>query len=93
MVSALDKILTPVDPVSTNRPSTVWQVDVPGTHTVTLANAPSAYAPAGPEFTVMGATLFVVPLVPFVGVLAAVWLLLLPPHAKQNANVPQSESA
>jgi hypothetical protein len=42
VVSAEDKIRKPDDPVSTKTPSTVWQVDVPGEHTVTLVKAPLA---------------------------------------------------
>jgi hypothetical protein len=41
-VSADDKILNPLDPVSTRIPPIVWQfVVLPGAHTVTLVNAPS----------------------------------------------------
>src|SRR5207244_4410468 len=36
IVSALERTRSPLDPVSTRMPPIVWQVDVPGTHTVTL---------------------------------------------------------
>jgi hypothetical protein len=41
-VKADDKSRNPEDPVSTNTPSIVWQVVVPGAQTVTLVNAPLA---------------------------------------------------
>jgi hypothetical protein len=41
-VSAVDKILSPEDPVSIKIPGMVWQLVVlPGTQTVTLVKAPS----------------------------------------------------
>jgi hypothetical protein len=35
----LDSSLNPAEPVSTSTPSIVWHFEVPGMHTVTLANA------------------------------------------------------
>ena len=40
IVSALERTRSPLDPVSTRMPPIVWQVDVPGTHTVTLVKSP-----------------------------------------------------
>jgi hypothetical protein len=41
-VSTEERILNPEEPVSTKTSLTVWQVEVPGAHTVTLAKAPLA---------------------------------------------------
>src|SRR5579859_6043856 len=63
IVSTDDNILSPEDPVSTKIPPMVWQLVVlPGTHTVTLVNAPSTYGAfvggpaAGPVSTVIACT-------------------------------------
>src|ERR1700677_5017628 len=92
-VSADERILKPELPVSTRTPSIAWHVDVPGTHTVTVANAPFAYGEptlaAGPEFTTIGATfapdVTIVCVCP--GLLVVVLLLPPPPHATENAQL------
>src|SRR5271166_1550317 len=55
--AALARIRTPTEPVSTKTWSMGWHVEVPGTQTVIVANAPLAYAgvkPAGPPSTTIG---------------------------------------
>jgi hypothetical protein len=42
MDSAEERILNPEEPVSTRIPEIVWHVEVPGTQTWTLVNAPLA---------------------------------------------------
>ena len=61
MLSALDAIHRPSEPVSTTMPSIVWQfVDEPGAHTVTLTNASLNPLLTGPPFTTIATVLFVV---------------------------------
>jgi len=48
---ALDNTRRPTDPVSTRMPSTSWQFDVPGTHTVTVTNGSLKALLVGPPLT------------------------------------------
>src|SRR5579864_5281538 len=59
-VSADFRMRRPVEPVSTTMLSMVWQFDVPGTHTVTLAKAPLAEL-TSPAFTRVGTELATAP--------------------------------
>jgi hypothetical protein len=53
--AADDKTRNPVDPVSTNTESMVWQVVVPGTQTLMLVKSPFTYPGVGdPALTVIG---------------------------------------
>src|SRR4051812_21623080 len=56
-VIALDRMRKPIDPVSTRMPPIVWQLDVPGTHTVTDTNGWLGALLAGPLLTEIGSTL------------------------------------
>src|SRR5579864_4047821 len=93
IVSADDNILSPDDPVSTRIPPIVWQpVVLPGTHSVTLVNAPLTYgafaggAAAGPVLTVIACTFAVADPEPPLPPLPPL-LIPLPPPPQPTANI------
>src|SRR5512138_1391398 len=55
-VTALESSRRPTEPVSTRTPPIVWQVDVPGTQIVTVANSWLSALLVGPAFTTTGST-------------------------------------
>jgi hypothetical protein len=96
MVRAEERSLKPELPVSTNTPSIVWQVEVPGTQTVTLVNAASTESPVGPPFTAIVATFGPEVVIVWAGAGLELLLLLLlppPPQAAENASAKQTARA